>query len=203
MPRTLPVMLCLLAATLVPGRASAALIGTLELLSPVPQAYVIGVDFVPMTGSGVGSVTAIVGSVDLLIPPSALPNSSTSGCEASDFAGFIPGSVALLQRGTCTFELKAANAAAAGALAVIIFNEGQPGRTDVFSGSLGSFSPGIPVIGTSYAVGAELNSFPGAIVRVVVTESPVPEPMLLALVGLGGGATWLRRRRPPARDREA
>ncbi len=39
------------------------------------------------------------------------------------------GSVALVQRGTCGFALKALNAQAAGAAAVIVMNEGQPGRT--------------------------------------------------------------------------
>ena len=45
--------------------------------------------------------------------------------------------VALIQRGTCTFEVKAANAQAAGYDAVIIFNEGQPGRDELFIGTLG------------------------------------------------------------------
>ncbi len=51
--------------------------------------------------------------------------SSTSGCEAADFAGFTPGNIALLQRGTCTFELKAENAAAEGAIGIVIFNQGE------------------------------------------------------------------------------
>ena len=48
------------------------------------------------------------------------------------------GGSALLQRGTCDFVVKAENAEAAGASAVIIFNEGQPGRTEVLSGTLGN-----------------------------------------------------------------
>ncbi|MDF5864919.1 hypothetical protein P4113_20805 [Pseudomonas aeruginosa] len=35
------------------------------------------------------------------------------------------GSIALIQRGTCNFEQKAENAAAAGAAGVIIFNQGN------------------------------------------------------------------------------
>lgn len=47
----------------------------------------------------------------------------------------IPGrTVALVQRGTCTFRVKADNAAAAGASAVIAMNEGQPGRTAAVAG---------------------------------------------------------------------
>ena len=54
---------------------------------------------------------------------------SASGCSASDFAGFMPGNIALIQRGTCTFAQKVANAEAAGASVAVIFNEGNPGRT--------------------------------------------------------------------------
>ena len=40
-----------------------------------------------------------------------------------------PGNIALIQRGTCTFREKADNAEAAGAIGVVIFNEGNDGRT--------------------------------------------------------------------------
>ena len=43
--------------------------------------------------------------------------SSTSGCEAADFAGFTAGNIALIQRGTCSLRIEADNAAAAGAAA--------------------------------------------------------------------------------------
>jgi PA domain len=43
-------------------------------------------------------------------------------------------------RGGCDFQVKAANAQAAGYDAVIIFNEGNPGRTDLFIGTLGARS---------------------------------------------------------------
>ena len=55
---------------------------------------------------------------DLVLNPSGPANSSTSGCEAADFAGFPAGSVALVQRGTCGFNVKVLNAQAAGASAV-------------------------------------------------------------------------------------
>ena len=56
------------------------------------------------------------------------PRATTSGCEAADFAGLDfsgPDDIALIQRGTCTFAVKAVNAQAAGAEAVIIFNQGN------------------------------------------------------------------------------
>ena len=79
--------------------------------------------------SGFGETTAAVTAVDVNLVP---PRANTSGCEAADFAGFVAGNIALIQRGTCTFADKATNAQAAGASAVIIFNQGnaRPRRSD-------------------------------------------------------------------------
>ncbi len=71
--------------------------------------------FATMEYSGSGDVTALTQAVDLVLPPGAEPSTSTSGCEAEDFAGFTTGSIAVVQRGTCDFAVKAANAEAAGA----------------------------------------------------------------------------------------
>ncbi|WP_433335415.1 M28 family metallopeptidase [Spirillospora sp. CA-294931] len=135
-----------------------------------PDGSVVG-DFATMTYSGSGDVTATVQAVDLVLPPSPAPG-STSGCEAADFAGFTSGNIALLQRGTCSFEIKAQNAQAAGAGGAIIFNEGQPGRTDTLQGTLGNPGLTIPVVGTSFAVGEDLASPAGTVVRLKTdTES--------------------------------
>jgi len=128
---------------------------TLDLTSPDQPAYVVGDDFFTMEYSGAGNVTAQVVAVDVTIPPTATP-SSTSGCEAADFTGFPAGAIALIQRGTCTFRQKADNAAAAGASGVIIFNEGQEGRTDVLFGTLSPPQAALPTVGTSFEVGAEI-----------------------------------------------
>ena len=100
--------------------------------------------------SGGGDVTgSIVPTNDLVIPATPDP-SSTSGCEASDFAPApADPAIALIQRGSCDFAVKAANAAAAGYDAAIIFNEGNPGRTDLSVGTLGT-PAAIPVVGLSY-----------------------------------------------------
>ncbi|MCM6773498.1 M28 family metallopeptidase [Nocardia sp. CDC159] len=113
-------------------------------------------DFATLTYSGSGEAKAKVQGVDLVLPPGSQPNSSTSGCEAADFAGFTRGNIALLQRGSCTFADKARNAQAAGAAGVIIFNEGQPGRTDTFTEPLDEKGISVPVVGTSFAVGKDL-----------------------------------------------
>ena len=123
----------------------------LEQVSPTPTSYATGA----FTYSGSGNVTAPVQAVDVTIPPTPAP-SSTSGCEAADFVGFTAGNIALIQRGTCNFSVKAVNAQAAGASAVILFNEGQPGRTDLIIGTLGSPVVSIPVVGASFATGQEL-----------------------------------------------
>ena len=129
-----------------------------QQISPTAQTYVDGVDFASMTYSGNGDITAQVSAVDLQIPPAATANTSTSGCEAADFAGFPAGTIALVQRGTCTFRVKADNALAAGAVAVIVFNEGQPGRTAALSGTLNEPTMSLPVIGTTFAIGADLSN---------------------------------------------
>jgi Zn-dependent M28 family amino/carboxypeptidase len=121
----------------------------LEQTAPSSQRYQTGT----FTYSGSGDVTAAVTPVDVTVAPPPPTPSSTSGCEATDFAGFPAGNVALIQRGTCNFSVKAANAQAAGASAVVIFNEGQPGRTDLIVGTLGAPDFTIPVVGLSYADG--------------------------------------------------
>jgi Zn-dependent M28 family amino/carboxypeptidase len=80
--------------------------------------------------------------------------------------------VALIQRGTCDFVVKARNAEDAGYDAVIIFNEGQPGRQETLNGTLGGVDVTVPVIGTSFAIGEELYNQTQAgevVVRVATT----------------------------------
>ena len=128
-----------------------------QQIAPVAVTYEFNGDngFATTTYSGSGEVTAIAQPVDVIVPAAADANTSTSGCEESDFSEFTAGNIALVQRGTCSFFLKATNAEAAGATGVIIFNEGQEGRTDVINATLGGAGVGIPVIGISYLLGTE------------------------------------------------
>ena len=123
----------------------------LETLSGAALSWTDGTDVSTMQLSGSGEVVARVQAVDVRLPPGPV-NSSTSGCEATDFAGFTPGNIALLQRGACTFGTKVERATEAGASAVVIFNEGQAGRTELFEGSLGGPSS-LPVLSASFALG--------------------------------------------------
>ncbi len=138
--------------------------------APGAVTYVEGTDFLTLEYSGSGQTTAEVqGVAGTVLPPTPDP-SSISGCDPADFAGFVAGRVALIQRGGCTFALKATNAHAAGASAAIIFNEGNandPSRVGLFGGTLGEdFAAPIPVIGVPFAVGETLSGLAGAIVSV-------------------------------------
>jgi Zn-dependent M28 family amino/carboxypeptidase len=142
---------------------------TLEQTSPVPATYLegagAGFDYAMMSNSAPGDVTSPVTAVDIQL---GLGNTSTSGCEAADFAGFPAGNIALIQRGACTFQLKAENAVAAGAVGVIIFNQGNAdGRFDPISGTLGTYTGNAPVLFASYARGAEWAGTPGLVLHMV------------------------------------
>jgi len=142
---------------------------TFARVSPQPRDYVAPDDFAIMGYSGSGDVTGTVTPVDVVLPPGPA-NSSTSGCEAADFAGFPAGTIALLQRGTCEFSVKAENAAAAGASAAVIFNEGQEGRQVTLLGTLSEDTTAtIPVLGASFAVGSELAGQAGAAVHITTS----------------------------------
>lgn len=128
-------------------------------VSPTAHTFTYNSEFLPAKSTG--NVTAGMQPTEgIVIPPSSTSHSS-SGCTAADFAGFVSGRVALIQRGTCNFGVKVLNAQAAGASGVVIFNEGQLGRTDVIGISLvdaggNEFTPSIPVAFTSFAVGSNL-----------------------------------------------
>ncbi|MGA8047302.1 MAG: M28 family metallopeptidase [Dermatophilaceae bacterium] len=110
-----------------------------------------------MEYSGSGDITAPVTSLP------APPVDATPGCEAADFAGFPAGNIALISRGACAFALKATNAAGAGAVAVVIYNN-IPGA---LSGTLGNaFSLNLPVVQTTQAIGVELAATAGLHMRV-------------------------------------
>jgi Zn-dependent M28 family amino/carboxypeptidase len=84
----------------------------------------------------------------------------------------------------------------AGAAAIILFNEGQPGRTAVPNNlPLGAEGVHIPGVGTSFAVGVDLNN-PGTVARVktevleqlgesvnVIAETPGGDPSRTVVIG--------------------
>jgi Zn-dependent M28 family amino/carboxypeptidase len=141
----------------------------LHQTAPIEATYLS----LPATETAFGTVSGPVIPVDINFVP---PRANTSGCEAEDFAGFSAGSIALLQRGTCSLAAKVLNAQAAGASAVILFNQGDaptPERTDIFVATLGvSDVINVPVLTTSYADGEALAQ-PGAEATVSVGEPQI------------------------------
>ena len=136
----------------------------LDVLAPTPISFRKDLDFTysDFVPRPEGDVTGVIQNVDLVLPPGAAPNTSSSGCDAADFAGFVPGRIALIQRGTCNFTVKAFNAQAAGASAVVFFNEGQPGRTGLVIPIGDATGLTIPVVSATFDVGARLAGLPGA-----------------------------------------
>jgi Zn-dependent M28 family amino/carboxypeptidase len=159
----------------------------LQQLTPVNASYATG----SYTASGFGDITGNVIPVDLNLTGT---RASTSGCDGAfreegatgsahladpggtdDFAGLnFSGSndIALIQRGTCGFALKAHNAEFAGAEAVIVMNQGNaPDRQALIVGNAGApnYTPAIPVVGASFADGSALAAN-GSTARVRVLE---------------------------------
>lgn len=150
---------------------------SLEQTAPTPTAYVLNVDFFPMDYTGDGDVEAAVQAVDINLDGD---RASTSGCETADFADFVEGSIALIQRGSCDFSVKAANAVAEGAVGVIIFNQGNDDPNDdrfgLFGGTLSSAdwagtNDPVPVVSTSFALGEQLAETAGLRMSMHVTTT--------------------------------
>ncbi|WP_113703647.1 M28 family metallopeptidase [Nonomuraea lactucae] len=167
----------------------------LSLTAPGQKTYTPNEDFYTFQPSPAGDVTAQVQGVDLKLPPTPTPT-STSGCETSDFDGFVRGRIALIQRGTCAFATKIRNAGFAGASGIIVFNEGQTGRTEAFPLDIGEWRAGVPMVFADFAVGNELAATQGATVRLkvdatlklgtdhnVVAESRFGDPRNVVMVG--------------------
>jgi len=151
-----------------------------EQVTPDAVSYVDQTDYdvQQYSGSGDTGVQDFVG-IDLALgadPWPADPSTSTSGCEAADFespAASVAGKIAVLQRGACAFADKAVNAEAAGAVGVVIFNQGTPDRLGLFFGTLGGPVATIPVVSTTYGIGSGLatSNATGRIVTETISET--------------------------------
>jgi Zn-dependent M28 family amino/carboxypeptidase len=149
--------------------------------APASVTYVDGVDYRTMSYSGSGDVTAPVSA-----PAGPL------GCDAADWAGFPAGNIALVVRGVCTFRIKATNAVAAGAAAVMVYNN-IPG---LLAGTLAEPLFTHPVIGLTQSLGQELTLTPGLVMRIrtdtvaedretvnVIAETAGGDPNAVVVVG--------------------
>jgi Zn-dependent M28 family amino/carboxypeptidase len=127
-----------------------------EQTAPTAKTFANGTDFLTMSYSGAGNPTADVTAVGPLnVPIGDTPAGTTaSGCSPDDFNDFPAGNIALVQRGSCNFVVKVENAEAHGAVGVVVFNEGQAGRTGPVAGNLGR-PVDVPVLGITYQLGAD------------------------------------------------
>ncbi|MFD8792282.1 M28 family metallopeptidase [Streptomyces vinaceus] len=94
------------------------------------------------------------GGVSARIAVAPVDADGTNGCEPGDFAaGAFTGRIALIKRGGCTFAVKQANAAAAGAVGAVIYNNTE----GALNGTLGAADAGkVPTGGLSQAEGERL-----------------------------------------------
>ena len=121
------------------------------VVSPNPKNYVNAIDYRLMTGAGNSDVTGNL----------RRPSGDIRGCFASDWAGVTP-DIAIVQRGTpagfpdnagvCSFRWKAEIAKAAGAKAVIVFNN----VAGLLNGTAGDPPLDFGVVGTTPEMGADL-----------------------------------------------
>lgn len=125
--------------------------------------WTAGTDYLNMEFSGTGTVTNAPVAVIGFVEPTNQASASAAGCDDSQFpagATSLAGKVAVIQRGTCDFAVKASLAQDHGAAGVIIFNEGtlnDPDRQGLINGTLGnSDTYTIPVLDATYAVGRHL-----------------------------------------------
>jgi len=159
---------------------------TLRQVSPDATTYTNPDDFSTMTYSASSDGAPVSGTVVAVDTELTPTDTSTSGCEDSDFDGFAAGSIALMQRGTCTFGQKVANAAARGAAAAIIFNRGTPGNEESIAGTLGTPAD-IPALGASFALGQDLADPAGTTVELSTdTQSEIRKTYNITAQTTGG-----------------
>ena len=132
-----------------------------------PSPWVANTDYATMSGSGSGTISGAPIAVIDFAEPTSQASTSSAGCEDSDFPASLAGQVAVIQRGTCDFGLKAQKAQSRGAAGVIILNEGtlgDPDRNGLINGTVEGYGVTIPAIETTYAAGRYLVDHPGATV---------------------------------------
>ena len=100
-----------------------------------PPAITVG--YQNMSGTPPPPAAPFSGSLPLA-QPTAGTNPSL-GCTAANYVGFPAGAMAIVQRGTCTFAIKAQQAQAAGAAAVVVYNS-VAGGSGYFAGTVGAAS---------------------------------------------------------------
>jgi subtilisin family serine protease len=122
--------------------------------APVPPALA----GVPLTlgVNGVAFTSSIPATTPIALTPGAAAGAgidgTSDGCSAYP-AGTFAGAIAVIRRGTCSFSIKTNNAAAAGAIAVVITNNAAGGISPSVPGTT------IPAFGISQADGNAIRDY--------------------------------------------
>lgn len=116
--------------------------------------YVYLTDYTVGTGIGAANVTAQIQAAGF-------------GNDPSEFTGFVAGRIALVQRGVQTFQTKVNNAVAAGASAVIIYNN----TTGLTTPSL---TTTVPVVFITQELGTQLAGVTGASATINTASAGAP-----------------------------
>jgi hypothetical protein len=97
------------------------------------------------------------------------------GCSPLTNAAQIQGRIALVERGSCAFDLKAKNAQQAGAIAVLILNDRAETPGDLLPVASGSdFTVKVPTATVNYQAGLNLLAVVAGAPTTVVTVEPIP-----------------------------
>lgn len=129
-----------------------------------PPANVAAVPVNPGTG-GVAFAASILGSTPFRV--SAGIDTANDACAAFP-VGTFTGAIALVRRGTCSFAIKANNASAAGAIAVVIANNAAAGLIPSVPGTT------VPVFGATQADGNSLRDWGQANPATATAGIPFP-----------------------------
>jgi len=168
---------------------------TFEIVSPFSMTYSFPDDYKLFTVINPGSFPSDPGDV------TAALQYVGDGNESTDYASFVSGNIALIERGGTLFSAKVSLAESFGAVGAIIFDYGI-----VYPDVTHSAETFIPSIFTTNEVGIELQSllisssvppYSPIIAHLEVSgASTVAEPMTTLLLGLGlMGVAAVRRKR--------
>ena len=132
------------------------------------------VDFITFRFSAAGDTgeVPVVPVTNNVEPPTPEP-SSEAGCALEDYPDAVEGAIVLVQRGFCPFVQKLEFAAEAGAVGVLLYNEGQPGRTNALFREAPPDYP-IPAVAISYEVAQAIMAATNPTARLVVDATTIP-----------------------------
>lgn len=141
--------------------------------------------------------TLVPGADGSAFPPQSAPITGRlvyatppEGCSALSNAAEIAGNIALIDRGVCTFAVKAQAAKDAGAIAVIIVNSRDPGSADgPLPSNMGGTFMDFPAFMISKPDGAIIKTAVGQTITISITPDTTPALGQFASAGRGSTDT--------------